>query len=227
MHIQIKFRWSDKILFEGEYASTKECLTDAVLTGADLRGADLTGADLTGADLRGAVLTDAVLRDADLTGADLTGAVLRGADLTGADLRGAVLTDAVLRDADLTGADLRDAVLTGFKTDLIAEILKLPNELENLRETLIAGKIDGSTYTGECACLAGTIANHRKIEGMSSGKEIQENGIAFIADSSSPREQWFMNIRKGDTPETNHCAKFALEWIDEAISIRDHIRKSA
>ena len=150
MKIQIKLRWSDKILFEGEYSSTKAALTDAVLTGADLRE---------------------------------------------------------------------------FKTDLIAEILKLPNELENLRDTLIAGKIDGSTYTGECACLAGTIANHRGIEGISSGKEIQENGIAFMTDSNSPREQWFMNIRKGDTPETNQCAKFALEWIDEAISIRDHIRK--
>ncbi len=162
MHIQIKFRWSGKILFEGEYASTKECLTDAVLT-----------------------------------------------------------------DADLTGAVLRGAVLRGFKADLIAEILKLPNELENLRETLIAGKVDGSTYTGECACLAGTIANHRKIEGMASGFEIKDNGLAFIADSSSPREQWFMNIRKGDTPKTNSCAKIALEWIDEAISIRDHIRKVA
>ncbi len=106
-------------------------------------------------------------------------------------------------------------------------MLKLPTELENLRETLIAGKIDGSTYTGECACLAGTIANHRKIEGIGNGKTIQENGIAFNVDSSSPRETWFMNIRKGDTPETNQCAKIALEWIDEAIAIRDHIRKTA
>ncbi len=202
MHIQIKFRWSDKILFEGEYESTKKALTDAVLRGAVLRGAVLRGADLTDADLRGA----------DLTDADLTGADLRGADLTG---------------ADLTGAVLRGAVLRGFKTDLIAEILKLPNELEHLRESLIAGKIDGTAYSGECACLAGTIAKHRGIEKISSGDEIKENGITFHVDSSSPREVWFMNIPKGDTPETNQCAKFALEWIDEAISIRDHIRKVA
>ena len=214
MYIQIKLRWSDKILFEGEYNSMKDCVVGANLLGADLRGADLLGADLS---------------DANLSGADLRGAYLLGANLLGADLSDANLLGADLRGADLSGADLRDADLSGaylrvFKSDLIAEILKLPNELENLRETLVAGKVDGSTYTGECACLAGTIANHRKIDNIGSGSKIKENGIAFIVDSGSPREQWFINIRKGDTPETNQCAKMALEWIDEAISIRDHIR---
>ncbi len=114
----IKSRLFGKVLFEGEYESMKDCLTDAVLRGADLTDAVLTGAVLTGADLRDAVLTDAVLtdavlRDAVLTGADLRGAVLTGAVLRGADLRGAVLTGAVLRGAVLRGADLTGAVLTG------------------------------------------------------------------------------------------------------------------
>jgi len=48
MKIQIKFRWSDKVIFEGEYNSMKECVVDAVL--------------------RGVVLSDAVLSDAVLSG---------------------------------------------------------------------------------------------------------------------------------------------------------------
>jgi uncharacterized protein YjbI with pentapeptide repeats len=103
MKIQIKSRSSDKILFEGEYNSMKECVVDAVLRGADLRGADLRGADL-----RCAFLSGADLRGADLRGADLRDAFLRDADLRGADLRDADLRGADLSDADLRGADLRD-----------------------------------------------------------------------------------------------------------------------
>ena len=53
--------------------------------------------------------------------------------------------------------------LRGIKADLIAEILKLPNELEFLRSALIEGRVDGSTYTGDCACLAGTLAHAKGI----------------------------------------------------------------
>jgi hypothetical protein len=213
---QIKSRWTDSILFEGEYESLKKCVEDANLGGADLEDANLGRADLGGADLE----------DANLWGADLGGADLEGVNLGRANLWGADLGGVNLGRANLRGADLGDAELGFFKTDLIAEVLKLPDELENLRDTLKAGKIDGSTYTGECACLAGTIAKNRGVN-ISSGGNIQVNGVAFKADSSSPREQFFMAIREGDTPENNGAAKMALEWIEEAICIRDHIRKTA
>ena len=74
---KIKFKiksWiTGKILFEGEYASIKDCVSGAVLSGADLSGAILSGADL---------------RDAVLSGVDLRGAILSGVDLRDADLRG-------------------------------------------------------------------------------------------------------------------------------------------
>ena len=94
--IEIKNRWTGKILFEYEKENNtiKDTVVEAVSRGADLRDADLRGADL---------------RDADLRGADLRGAYLRGAYLRGAYLRGADLRDADLRDADLRDADLRDA----------------------------------------------------------------------------------------------------------------------
>ena len=81
---EIKHRYENRILFEGEFGSFKIAVEAAVKSRADLRGADLR---------------DAYLRDAYLTGADLRDAYLRGADLRGADLRGADLRGAYLRDA--------------------------------------------------------------------------------------------------------------------------------
>jgi hypothetical protein len=146
------------------------------------------------------------LRDADLRGADL-----RGADLSGADLSG----------ADLSGADLR-----AIKCDFLAEVLRLPDELEFLRDALAAGRVNGSTYNdGECGCLAGTLAIAKGIKGYD-GRDIK-NGLTFHVDSGSPRERFFLAIRKGDTPDKNPFCKIALEWTEEAISIRDNIRSSS
>ena len=215
-------------------------LSDADLSGAYLRGADLSGANLRGADLSDADLSGADLSDANLSDANLSDAYLRGANLSDANLSDAYLRGANLSDANLSGADLSDADLSGaylrganlaqFKQDFIAEVLKLPNELEALRSTIVAGKIDGSTYSGDCACLAGTLAKayyKDDLEDDYDGSDIQINGICYVADASSPREQWFMQIKPGDTPETNQAAKIALEWLDEAIMMRDHIRKAA
>jgi uncharacterized protein YjbI with pentapeptide repeats len=213
-------------------------LRDADLRAADLRGASLRGAslrdadlsdaslraaDLRDADLRGASLRDASLRDADLSDASLRDADLRDADLRGASLRGASLRDADLSDASLRDADLRDADLSHYKQDLIAEVLRLPNELEALRDALCTGRIDGSTYSGECSCLAGTLA---KAHGVAEyrGWDINASGVTFHAQASSPRERWFAMIREGDTPETNQASRLALEWVDEAIAIRNNIR---
>ena len=59
MRVEIKNRWSGRIIAEGEADSLKafleqQVLSGAVLSDADLRGADLRGAVLSGADLRDA-----------------------------------------------------------------------------------------------------------------------------------------------------------------------------
>ena len=66
--IEIKNRWTGKVLFEYEKEDNTimETVVEAVKKDAYLRGADLRGADLRGADLRGAYLRDAYLRDAYL-----------------------------------------------------------------------------------------------------------------------------------------------------------------
>jgi len=108
---------------------------------------------------------------------------------------------------------------------MIAEILRMPEELEALRAAITEGRIDGSTYSGDCACLAGTLAKARGLDGYNGADII--NGVTFHAASSSPRENWFTMIRPGHKPETHIAAKLALDWTNEAIAIRDNIRQGA
>jgi uncharacterized protein YjbI with pentapeptide repeats len=202
-------------------------LRGADLGGANLGGADLGGANLGGANLRGADLGGANLGDANLGGANLRDANLRDANLRGADLGGANLGGADLGGADLRDANLRGADLGGAKKDFLSEVLKLPNELEALRLALTEGRVDGSTYSGHCACLAGTMANALHLDDYTGSAIAAAPGIVFEASASSPREVFFGAIREGDTPETSSASKIAVEWTDEAIAIRDMIRATA
>jgi uncharacterized protein YjbI with pentapeptide repeats len=142
----------------------------------------------------------AVLRGADLAGAGLAGAVLRGADLAGANLTG----------ANLAGADLTGADLTPIRDDLWAVLSAAPAEAAGLRGALTEGRVNGSTYEGDCACLVGTLANVRGV------KYTDMSDLA--PDSSRPAERFFLGIRKGDTPETSQFSRLAMEWVDAWIA---------
>ena len=183
------------------------------MEGGDVRGAGVQGAEVRGAKKRGANMRKANLEGANLQGADLEGADLEGADLRGANLRGASLRRANLREADLEGANLRGASLEEIKKDFQDAIMLLPNEINNLRAHLIEGKIDGSSYEGECSCLAGTIAKHiGKV-----ARDGEKIAGCFPVDSQSPRERWFLGIEEGDTPENSQICAITLEWIDEVL----------
>jgi hypothetical protein len=203
--MKITNRYTEAILWESPCSTMRETLEKAVLKGANLKGANLKGANLEGANLKGA----------NLKGANLEGANLEGANLEGANLEGAYLK----------GVYLEGGNLPTVRADFLAAVLNLPNELEFLRDTIKAGKVNGSTYSGECACLAGTLAHAKGIE-CYTGEPIK-NGRTFIADSSSPRECFFLAIKEGDTPKNNVASKLALEWTEEAIAIRDNIRATA
>ncbi len=181
-------------------------LSGAYLSGADVRDADLSGAYLSGADLRGAYL-----RDADLSGAYLSGADVRDADLSGADLSGADLRGAYLRGADLSGAYLSGADVRSFKADFWAILHTAQAEIPALILALKEGRVNGSTYEGDCACLVGTIANVR--------------GVSYATletDSNRPAERWFMMINKGDKAGDDSGGGFAahkaVEWAEEYLS---------
>jgi hypothetical protein len=188
--LQIKNRWTGSVIFEYEKEDNtiKETLVRAVGERIDLSGANLS---------------DANLRDADLSGANLRGANLSDANLSGADLSGANLSDANLRGANLSGADLRP-----IKTDFFDVLIRAIPEISGLKLAIKEGRVDGSTYTGDCACLVGTIANVKHCN-----YEKLPNNLK--PDSNRPIERFFTGIKKGDTPETNPFSKLAVEWIEE------------
>ena len=210
-------------------------LREANLRGANLRGANLRGANLRGANLREANLYEANLYGADLYGADLYGADLRGANLYGANLRGANLREANLhgadlyeanlRGADLYGANLRGANLRGAdlknlpqsyinqcSRDMLFVFQSLKSELPALRKLLIEGKVDGTQYEGDCACLIGSLGN---IDGGID--KVCETIPFYDKGLHNYGEQWFYQIREGDTPKTNQFAKHALKLIDMVL----------
>src|SRR5579862_3325113 len=234
MLYEIKHRHTDKVLYSAEGDSLAEVLTKAVREGADLKGADLKDADLTDADLWGANLEGANLKDANLYRADLWGANLKDADLYGANLTGAYLKDAnltyaYLAGANLTGANLKGANLTyadlyganlkgtilskanldAIQVDYYDVLSRAPDEVPALLQALRDGKIDGSTYEGECACLVGTIAKVRKVS--------YTDMETLKPDSSRLAERWFLAIKKGDTPKTNPVAALVETWTEEWV----------
>ena len=175
---EVRNRLTGEVLFTAEIDATADMLTN--LRYADLSGANLRYANLRGASLSGASLSGANLHYADLRGASLSGASLSGADLSGANLRTFI-------------ADLR-YILSSAHT-------KVPFLVRALRN----GKIDGSSYYGECACLVGTL---------------EQSGASGIPRNvSSPAESWFLMIRKGDKPGDDTGGGFAaakaLEWVED------------
>ncbi len=185
-------------------------LSSANLSSADLSSANLSSANLRSADLRYANLSSADLRYANLSSANLRYANLRSADLSSADLRyanlrSADLSSADLRSANLSSANLSSANLRSFKADLWMTLTQNRHEVPALVAALRDGRVDGSTYEGECACLVGTIANAKNVY-----YEVLDHG------ASNPAEQWFAMIRKGDKPGDDSAggfaSKMALEW---------------
>ena len=83
MKIEIRNRWTNACIWEGEAESIKDAVEAAVASGVSLDRANLDRANLNGASLYRANLNGASLNRANLDGANLDGASLNGA--TGID----------------------------------------------------------------------------------------------------------------------------------------------
>ena len=132
-------------------------------------------------------------------------AIKAEANLSEANLSKANLSWSNLSEADLSKADLRP-----IKHDVWGVLLYARAEVPFLRAALAEGRVDGSVYRGECACLCGTLA---KAKGLDTGEELP------FANPSSLAERFFLAIRKGDTPDKSPAAKLALEWVDEFLAL--------
>ncbi len=172
MKIIIKARWSDRIVFEGEYESLKHAVVDAAkknisLSGSDLRDSDLRDSDLSGSNLRGSNLRGSDLSGSDLRGSDLSGSDLRGSNLRGSNLRGSDLRGSDLRGSDLRGSDLRDSDLSDSDlsgSNLSGSDLSGVPKIENIHQAIYSaasqpGCLDmGSWHSCETThCRAGWV----------------------------------------------------------------------
>ena len=135
--------------------------------------------------------------------ADLSYADLRSADLRSADLSSADLSYANLRSANLHSADLSE-----IKKDFFVKLLMAKSEVKGLFDYLQKGKVDGTSYEGDCACFVGTISKiaNESYENLSCGLK---------PESYSPIERWFLAILKGDTPSSNQVSRITCQWISE------------
>ena len=86
----------------------------------------------------------------------------------------------------------------------------LKSELPYLKQSLLDGKVDGSSYEGECACFVGSLANakHQDVNQTCKGIPFYEKSV------DNPGETWFLNIRQGDTPENNQFAAHVMKLIE-------------
>jgi hypothetical protein len=111
--------------------------------------------------------------------------------------------------------------LAAVKEDFLSVVSKLPGEVPYLRLAVIEGRIDGSVYYGECACLKGTLA--RKAVGFTpqtTSEVVVYLRIALdircgLAESLA--EQFFYHIEEGDTPASNPYSAVVLNWLDEFL----------
>jgi hypothetical protein len=189
--------------YEAEGNTTKKTVEQAVSSGADLSRADLSEAYLSGADLSGAYLSRAYLSRADLSRAYLSGADLSGAYLSRADLSGAEFKNI---------GEVPKQWLNLVTRDMLWVFRALKPELPEFRKRLIKGKIDGTQYEGDCACLIGTMA---KLDG---GLDQVCKAIPYYDRGlHNPGEQWFFGIRKGDKPKDNLYAAYALKLVDMVL----------
>ena len=148
------------------------------------------------ADLREAV-ADAVAKKISLYRANLSYSDLRGSDLSYSNLSG----------SDLRGSYLSGSDLSVFRRDIEHVLFCNPNEAQAVVDALEAGKVDGSFYEGECACLVGTIRNAR-------GCELN----AIEMDSNRPAERWFTQFVPGRSCENYSPAKLTADWIRDWIA---------
>ena len=145
----------------------------------------------------------------------VTEAVKKFANLSSANLRSADLRSANLRFADLRSAKKWKETewFRQCSRDILFILGCLKAEVPALKKMLIEGKVDGSQYEGECACLIGSLANaDGGVNNVCSAIPFYEKGLHNFG------EQFFWQIRKGDTPETSEFSAHALELCEIALA---------
>lgn len=129
-----------------------------------------------------------------------------------------------IQDCDLLDMDLA-------KRNIYAIYDKNPKEVIGVLKAIDEGRIDGTLYTGKCACLIGTIGQLRGLaEKRTYDWDVEPsilntfNKEIWSIDFMSPAEQFFIKILEGDTPSTSEYSKFARKWTIEWLEQKGRIK---
>ena len=76
----------------------------------------------------------------------------------------------------------------------------LKSEVPALKQSLLDGKVNGSQYEGDCACLIGSLA----ISSKNTTNNICSIIPYYTMGLHNLGEQLFFQIKEGDTPETQY-----------------------
>jgi hypothetical protein len=111
------------------------------------------------------------------------------------------ITNAILFEVEIGSLRVDQA-----RADIEAVLAIAPDEVPSLLATVRQGRIDGSVYTGSCACLVGTVANIRGCR--------YDEMPDLRPDADRPAEVWFRALRPGHTEAVSIHAALTCQWIE-------------
>lgn len=123
--------------------------------------------------------------------------------------------------------------LPAYRADLEAVMAQVDtDEIQIVLQALEAGRIDGMTYFGPCACLIGTIGNARWPQNVPARTWDKFDYKTHILDvrreiapdipgtSIRPIESFCLAIAPKNTPQNNEYAATLHGWLTEILAAR-------
>ena len=212
---------------------TRSSFTDSSFTRSSFTDSSFTRSSFTDSSFTRSSFTDSSFTDSSFTRSSFTRSSFTDSSFTRSSFTRSSFTDSSFTRSSFTDSsftrsrfdndtikNIREAgqlkMFNDYRNDLWAILLYAQNEIPALIVALNSGNVDGSTYSGSCACLVGTIANARHCD--------YESLITIKPDSNRPAEQWFMQINSGDTPDKSEVAKLTIEWVEEFAAMINQLQ---
>ena len=215
MKFEIKHAWENEIRFSIEGDNWKLAFEAAVKRGQSFDACDLSGKDFTGVQIKYGEFYNSKFYNSKFDNSKFYNSKFYNSKFYNSKFDNSKFDNSKFDNSTFdkkSFAGLPSAWLIQCRDDLWSVLLTVPAEVAFLRKALMDGKVNGSSYTGECACLVGTISHARKCD-------IYSLGI-LKPNASRPAEQFFLNIREGGTPKKNPFAKLAVDWIDQWVELQ-------
>jgi hypothetical protein len=175
-------------------------------------GSSFVGSSFVGSSFVGSSFVGSSFDDSSFDGSSFVGSSFDGSSFVGSSFVGSSFDGSSFVGSSFVGSSFDDSSFDGecdAKADFIEVISRARLEIPAMVKALREGRVNGSTYEGECACLVGTLEN--------------AGATGLPHDSERPIERWFMMISEGDKPGDSSPGGYAigkaLEWALEYCAL--------